>query len=468
MFVVSISRMNRNSKKATNSSTLSMSELAKMAENALPFDGEKERSKKEVLHAMSCLRAEKWGNTISALRTKKISEKKAAKEAEEVLLRELDEKEAMQREQRRQVMVARAKSSKQEQSDEIRKFKSKLMMADIVHQRQQQTAITNYQKEMDKTLENKYLQQTLRRMSEFDDKEQEKKKLSQQKQMETQKVIEVQLIERRESRKKEKLEKEDAAEYLKEVALEMERQHMAKEQQTVDRLKRVQKEQVLWQNEENQRKEMRAKHEQMENEKIQKYQVERERIAKMRKQKEKDRFMERQQLRQNMIDSQIENLENLRLKANADCRVTKQAEDSAAKRDETEKEKAAKNELLLTQCLEECNFQKKERKRKVADDKREDLRRLREIDLDVNRYKEEEEMQVVGRKEEALKVQRFLRKQMIDKKRRELQQKESDSLHQKQIGKQHQEEREEISQWAKDKIDQYQAMGLNVKHLFKS
>ena len=74
---------------------------------------------------------------------------------------------------------------------------------------------------------------------------------------------------------------------------------------------------------------------------------------------------------------------------------------------------------------------------------------------------------MVQRRKEALKVQSFLRKQQIDKKRREIQLAEGEKTHQKQITKEHQEEQQEISKWAQKKIQEYKAMGLDVKHLFK-
>merc|ERR1712204_48264 len=122
------------------------------------------------------------------------------------------------RNEHRLAMREAAKKAKQEQSDEIRQFKSKLMMADIVHQREQQLKIKNYQQMMEKQLDKTYLQQTLQTMKQFDDKENEKKKIIKQKQRETKQITATQLIQVDVRKQKEKLETAAEAKYLISVA----------------------------------------------------------------------------------------------------------------------------------------------------------------------------------------------------------------------------------------------------------
>jgi len=457
--------MSHKARKSMNCVTLSMNDLGVIAQNAMPLNGSVKQSKKEKLHQMSQARAETWGNTIEAQRRKKISNKKAALEREEMHLRELDEKEALDRAAYRQQMVAAAKVVKREQSDEIRKFKSKLMMADIVHQRQQQMAITEYQKEMEKSLEGKYLEQTLQRMKAFDIKEATKVTTSKLKQIETQKMIEVQLKEVEKKRKVDKVEKAEAAKQLNQIAAEEDKKRQNAEEQRVQHLLSVQKEQREWLEQETLRKAEQQRLDAKEDDKVREYAVKQDRIKSVRKEKEHTRFEERQRLKQKLIDVQTEHL--LALRSNADDRVAKQAESAAAKKEGIEIKKAMKEKRLLKECLDECQFQRERRVQNKSEERREDQERLREIDLDVERYHKEEAGNVVQRRNDALKVQSFLRKQQINKKRREIQLAEGDRTHQRQITKEHQEEQEEISKWAKEKIEEYKAMGLDVKHLFK-
>merc|ERR1712129_688062 len=115
---------------------------------------------------------------------------------------------------------------------------SKLMMADIVHQREQQLKIKNYQTMMEKQLDKTYLQQTLHTMKQFDDKENEKKKIIKQKQQETKQIIATQLIEVDARKKKEKLETAAEAKYLISVAKDEERKAIDREWKRVSHIKK--------------------------------------------------------------------------------------------------------------------------------------------------------------------------------------------------------------------------------------
>jgi len=457
--------MSGGSKIGANSITISAKELSDIRQNALFQQKQAQCSKNEVLHEMSQNRAAKWGNTIEALRRKKIEDKQKRKETEEALLRSLDEKEAKMREEERRAMVARAKLAKQAESDEIRKFKSKLMMADIVHQREQQMAIKKHQTSMERTMESRYLDQTLKSMKAFDEKENDKVVAAQQKQLETQKVIETQLKEVAERKIAERKQREEEAKKLIQIAMEEQQRGIRREQERVDHIKKIQKEQVLWLNEQIKQKAESNKVEQLEDDKIKQYAAEKERIEKIRKQKEQDRFVERQRMRQKLIDSQTAYLQKMKL--NEDDRVAKQVEQAAAKKEEMEREKEMKKEQLLRECMEQCDFQKMKREQRKQEERNEDQQRLKEIDLDVRKYQEEEEQHAVQRRKDAIKVQSFLRKQTIDKKRREIMDAELEAKHQNEITGQYKKEQQQISQWAQEKIKEYEAMGLNVKHLFK-
>jgi len=414
---------------------------------------------------MSQNRAAQWGNTIEALRRKKIEEKQRAKERDEALLRSLDDKEAKLREEERRAMVARAALAKQSESDSIRQFKSKLMMADIVHQREQQMAIRQHQHSMQQTMDSKYLEQTLHSMAAFDRKESDKVVAAQKKQIETQCIIETQLKEVAARRLKERALREEEAAKLIQIAMEEQRKGVEREQRRVDHIQRIQKEQVLWLNEQIKQQAVTAKEEEAEDRKIKQYAAEKERVENLRKQKEQDRFVERQRTRQRLIDSQTEYLQKMKL--DEDDRVAKQVEVADAKKEEIEREKERGKQQLLRECMAQCDDQKMKRRQRKEDELRADALRLKEIDADVGRYRAEEVEGAVKRRKDAVKVQSFLRKQTIDKKRREIAAAELDTDHQNEITRQHQEEQQQISQWAADKISEYEAMGLNVKHLFK-
>jgi len=457
--------MKRKAHAIVNSSTVSSTELNSIRLDALSISGNAKRTKKEILHQKSNERAAKWGNTIEALREEKQRQKIIKREEEEAQLRKLDEVEEKIRQEQREKMRERAKVCKQEQSDEIRKFKSKLMMADIVHQREQQLNIKKYQQSMDKELEQKYLQQTLHTMKVFDDKENEKSKIIKQKQLETKLIIATQLKEVEARKEMEQLEQTAAAKYLIGIAKEEERKSIRREEERVAHIKKIQCEQALWLKEQMKQKQLenaKIKHEDAE---IAQYAAEKDRVEHIRKEKEIQRFAEKQKIRQKLIDSQTAYLENLRL--NEDDRVAKQVMESERKKEQMEAQKVEKQEKLLKECLAQCEFQQNKKKEIKVKELSADKVRLDAINQDVKRYQEEEEQNVVQRKMDAIKVQKFLRKQMMDKKKREIELAESDTLHQNKITKEFADEQKEISQWAQQKIKEYEAMGLDVKHLFK-
>jgi len=457
--------MSSKSKAVANSVTVSAKELLEIRQNARSTTESSQRSKKEVLHEMSQQRAAKWGNTIEALRRQKIEDKRKQTEAEEALLRSLDEKEAAIREEKRQMMVARASLAKQAESEEIRKLKSKLLMADIVHQREQQMAIKKHQDSMEKELETKYLAQTLSSMEIFDRKQVEKAEAAKKAQIATQQVIAEQLKGVAARKLTEKKQREETAAQLRAVAAEEKRKERAKEEQRVQRMQQMQREQGQWLSEQIQQKKAQKACEKENDDKMKQYAAEKEHIQNVRKQKEQQRFAERQRTRQRLIDSQTEYLEKMKL--DEDDRVAKQVEEAEAKKEGIERAKELQKQQLLRECMEQCDGQRERRTQRKRDELEEDAKRLRDIDLDVKRYREEEQQLTVRRRKDALRVQAFLKQQIIDKKRREITEAERDRAYQQETDEKRKEEQQQISQWAEDKIKEYQAMGLDVEHIFK-
>merc|ERR1719464_984430 len=418
-----------------DSLVISKSELSKIRADALSNISNAKKSKKEILHEMSNERASKWGNTLTAQREAKQRAKILKREAEEAELRKIDDQEEAIRNEHRLAMREAAKKAKQEQSDEIRQFKSKLMMADIVHQREQQLKIKNYQTMMEKELDKTYLQQTLHTMKQFDDKENEKKKIIKQKQQETKQIIATQLIEVDARKQKEKLETAAEAKYLISVAKDEERKAIEREEKRVSHIKKIQSEQAMWLKQQMKQKKENNEKRKHEDAAIAKYAAEKQRVEQIRKEKEKQRHDEKQRIRQKLIDSQTKHLQNLKL--NEDDRVAKQVMESAAKKDEFEKKKADAQMKLLSECLAQCELQQNKKKEQKAKCLKEDRERLAIIKQDVKQFEKEEANNLQIRKQDAIKVQKLLK---------------TEAAHQKQITKKYEDEKKEISLWAKQKI----------------
>merc|ERR1712129_380376 len=148
---------------------------------------------------------------------------------------------------------------------------------------------------------------------------------------------------------------------------------------------------------------------------VAKYAAEKERVEKIRKEKEKQRHDEKQRIRQKLIDSQTKHLKNLKL--NEDDRVAKQVMESAAKKEQDEAKKSEDQMKLLSECLAQCELQQNKKKEQKAKDLKEDHERLAIINQDVKQFEKEEANNLQIRKQDAQKVQRFLKKQIMNKKK---------------------------------------------------
>merc|ERR1712176_1271554 len=129
--------------------------------------------------------------------------------------------------------------------------------------------------------------------------------------------------------------------------------------------------------------------------------------------------------------------------------------------------KIQKQMRLLSECLAQCELQQNKKKEKKANDLKEDRERLAIINQDVKQFEKEEANNLQIRKQDAIKIQSYLKKQIMNKKKREIELSENEAAHQRKITKEYEDEKKEISLWAKQKIKEYEAMGLDVKHLFK-
>merc|ERR1712129_199306 len=160
-----------------------------------------------------------------------------------------------------------------------------------------------------------------------------------------------------------------------------------------------------------------------------------QRVERIRKEKEKQRHDEKQRIRQKLIDSQTKHLQNLKL--NEDDRVAKQVMETERKKEQDEERKIQNQMRLLSECLAQCELQQNKKKEKKAKGLKEDHERLALINQDVKQFEKEEANTLMVRKQDAIKVQKFLKRQIMNKKKREIELSETEAAHQKQITKEY-------------------------------
>lgn len=88
-----------------------------------------------TLQEKSKARIANWPNTMHALRKKREEERYARLEAEELERRQIDAMEFELQQQERMKVVERANKHAYEQQDIVKAFKSKLLMSDVLAER---------------------------------------------------------------------------------------------------------------------------------------------------------------------------------------------------------------------------------------------------------------------------------------------------------------------------------------------
>merc|ERR1719494_963376 len=156
--------------------------------------------------------------------------------------------------------------------------------------------------------------------------------------------------------------------------------------------------------------------EEAEQAKIEKYAASKEALSKLRKQKEQERFYQAQATRQKIIDAATENLVNL-AKEN-EARVVKQIEEEEARKQKIEETKLLRRKKLLKECMEYRSVKLKKNAEAHALDKlmeKENLKIQNEKLAKIDRIEEQKRLK---RRSDAEDNQKFLRRQIVERRRR--------------------------------------------------
>lgn len=269
------------------------------------------RQKAKELHEKSIARAKTWNNTLEGCRRKKAEEKKKKLEVEELERQRVDAEEAKIQLDKRKATLDKANKLLHNESDRIKSFHSKMMMCDVLAEREAQVSLKGELQKLEKIREDRFMEmekKNYRKMLEREMKERETREelsrmaaTAQKEQLAAYKEkrfreIEDQMLEGELLRRKaiEDLEGEKQAEHDRRGQAK----NALKETQSANEyLKQIKAEDVL--------------REQREQEKIQAYGVRKEKMLKLRKAKEEEVFQEKQKAKNTMIDAQSKRLADL-------------------------------------------------------------------------------------------------------------------------------------------------------------
>lgn len=266
------------------------------------------RKNAQELHGKSQARAKTWNNTLEGSRRKKAEEKRKKLEVEELERQSVDAEEAKIQLDQRKATIDRANKLLHDESDRIKSFHSKMMMCDVLAEREAQVGLKGELTKLEGIREDRFLEmekQNYRRMMEREMKEKEtreelnkmashaqKQQLAEYKEKRFQEV-EDQMLEGELLRRKaiEDLDGERNAELKRR---EQAVRAMEQTQQANEYLKQIKAEDMLRQ--------------QREEDKVQDYAVRKEKMLQLRKAKEEEVFQQKQAQRASMIEAQSKRL----------------------------------------------------------------------------------------------------------------------------------------------------------------
>jgi len=267
-----------------------------------------EARKRQELHEKSQARAKSWSNTLEGSRRKKAEDKRRKLELEELDRQKVDAEEAKIQLDQRKATIDRANKLLYDESDRMKSFHSKMMLCDVLAEREAQVGLKNELKKLEQIREDRFLEmekQNYRKMLEREMKEKETKEELSRIAAKAQKE---QLAEYKEKRFREVEDQMLEGELLRRKAMEdldgergaerKRREQACKAQEEMQKantyLRAIKAEDLL--------------REQREEEKIQEYAARKEKMLQLRKQKEDEVFQQKQAARNAMIDAQARRL----------------------------------------------------------------------------------------------------------------------------------------------------------------
>ncbi|CAL1132646.1 unnamed protein product [Cladocopium goreaui] len=299
------------------------------------------KTRAQVLHEKSQARAKTWNNTLEGSRRKKAEEKRKKLEIEELERQKVDAEEAKIQLDQRKATIDRANKLLYEESDRMKSFHSKMMLCDVIAEREAQMSLRGELKKLEQIREDRFLEmekQNYRKMLEREMKEKETKEELSKIAAKAQKE---QLAEYKEKRFQEVEDAMLEGELLRRKAIEDLEAERGAEKKRRDMAVKAQKE---TQKANEYLKQIKAEdmlRQQQEEEKIEEYAKRKEKMLQLRKQKEEEVFQSKQAARNAMIDAQAKRLAEMQ--NNEEARVEGEVK---RKEENDERKRIAKLEMM--------------------------------------------------------------------------------------------------------------------------
>jgi hypothetical protein len=417
------------------------------------------------LHEKSKKRASAWTNTLEGSRRKKQEDKKRALELEELERQKVDQKEEAIAMDKRRNSIERANKILYEESDRMKTFHSKMMLCDVLAEREAQVALKEELGKLEQIREERYLEMEKASYRNMLERElREKDNLGKAAKM----AAEMQKSQLKEATDKRLRQIEDdilEGEMLRQKAAEdLRGERLAEKkrrQQAVQALAETQKANSYL-------KQLRAEdelREQREEEKIREYAMRKERVLELRKKREEEVFQAKQSHKQKMIDKQVAQL--AAMKSNEDERLERQVLEKEMK-DEMDRLEGEERRRKWLEEIDTSRRMQVERKRAQTDREKAEEHELSTFWKEwCGRLDELDEQEKTQRRLAAKKLAQEQLMQKEVRKRREEEEKRRESTVAVSAQSALEADTLEFHQYAEEQIKKYATEGKNIIPLIK-
>ena len=444
---------------------IALSDFIRIQNSICPINTEIEerRAYEERLRILSKNKSKNWNDSLEQ---KKKMEYELAKRRflkDEERRRKIDEQEHKYFEARENMLIQKAKEQLFNEQDAVKSFNSKLLLCDMLKERDFQKEIKNRKREINNFIEKQFFDMNKKNMEELEKKENEKKKIEDEKRMKRMNMINEQMRDTKLKIIQDYEEKLVEGQIMK-MNIKKALQEEIKEKEL--REKKM-KEQMQFYMEENQKlakeKEKIKMKELEEEKKIEEFAKKKEELTNLRKQKEEEKMKQKLEQRQKLIDRQFEYLQNLQIKENEIIEKNIQnSNDRKMEEDRIKKEKLDKMLSDMNEYREKAMLKREEEKKK---NKEEDIKYINDYKMRMEKLKEEEDKEKEMKRLKEKDLKEYQKLQYEEKKRKvmdEFIQLNQDTYKNLQrLDK----ENDDFIKYAEYHIQEYQKQGKNIQPL---
>jgi hypothetical protein len=336
-------------RKDDTTSVISINDFLRIRNTIIPPSKDDDDRKKHdtILKTFSDGKVKQWPDSVEMAKKTKLESRKKVFFEKEMEKRKVDEEERKFQELEKKVVIDRANKMLFENQDPVKSFHSKLLMCDVMKERDFQNDIKSRKKEMDNEVERKWQDIKEQQLLDYDIKEMEKIAEERRKKGDQMNMINEQFQDFKVRKVKEYQDKVIEGEIIKARAKAAILEEKQKEQGRRDKCVEQKNEFIKANYELEKLKEVKKLKDKQEEKKIEEFAIKKQQMQDLKKRKEEEKFREKQNQRQKLIDQQVEYLSNLKNKE--DEILNKQIKEAEEKKARQEEEKQKRfNELKVS------------------------------------------------------------------------------------------------------------------------